>query len=82
MQLHDSMNTALLYLASQSRELEYVDGLIKYGSVVGHIHKHGYLALSEGFPLSTPHKVVLKEPCEFALSERYHSLFSTSATST
>ena len=69
-----------LYLASQSRELEYVDSLIKYGGVVGHVHKHGYLSLSKGFPLSTSHKVVLKEPSEFALSEWYNSLFSTSAT--
>lgn len=75
-------NIELLYLASQSRELEYVDGFVKHGGIVGHIHKHGYLALSKGLPLSTPHKVVLKEPSEFALSERHHPLFSTSAMNT
>ena len=66
------------YLASQSRELEHMDGLVKDRSIVGDIDKHGDLALPEGLPLSGTNKVVLKETSQFALPERHHSLFSTS----
>ena len=49
-----------MYLASQSRELEHMYGFIKHRGIVGDIHKHGDLALSKGFPLPRPNKVVLK----------------------
>ena len=69
-----------MYLASQSGELEHMNSLIKHRGIVGHIDKHCYLALSEGLPLSATHKVVLKQPCQFALSERHHSLLAASAS--
>ena len=55
-----------------------MDGLVKDRGIVGDIDKHGDLALPEGLPLSSTNKVVLKEPSEFALPERHHSLFTAS----
>ena len=66
------------YLASQSREFEHMDGLIKYGGIVGDIDKHSDLALPEGLSLPSTNKVVLKEPSQFTLPEWHHPLFSAS----
>ena len=63
------------HLASESRELQYVECLIEYWSIVWDINKHADLPLSH--PLPFPNKVILEEASEFALPEGHKTLLIT-----